>query len=104
MATKIFPMVDFPLDAYFRNVKIFEVHIGRGEPYTIIEHLKRWIKKVWQGAINTEHMKTVPKVAPLFKKNLGGGESWDLFSKQQMGLEVQKNLGLLMLSEVEGGS
>ena len=67
-------MVDFPLDAYFRNVKIFEVHIGRGEPYTIIEHLKRWIKKVWQGAINTEHMKTVPKVAPLFKKNLGGRE------------------------------
>ena len=39
----------------------------------------------------------------LFLKNLGGGESWDLFSNQQMGLEVQKNLGLLMLSEVEGG-
>ena len=45
-----------------------------------------------------------PKVAPLFKKNLSGGESWDLFSNQQMGLEVQKNLGLFMLSEVEGGS
>ena len=50
------------------------------------------------------HIHQYPKVAPLFKKNLGGGESWDLFSNQQMGLEFQKNLGLLMLSEVEGGS
>ena len=50
------------------------------------------------------HIHQYPKVAPLFKKNLGGGESRDLFSNQQMGLEVQKNLGLLMLSEVEGGS
>ena len=40
----------------------------------------------------------------LFLKNLGGGESWDLFSNQKMGLEVQKNLDLLMLSEVQGGS
>ena len=32
------------------------------------------------------------------------GEGWDLFSNQQMGLEFQKNLGLLILSEVEGGS
>ena len=39
------------------------------------------------------------------KKNLGGeAESWDLFSNQQMGLEVQKNLVLVMWSEVEGGS
>ena len=38
------------------------------------------------------------------KKNQGGAEGWDLFSNQQMGLEVQKNLGLLMWSEVEGGS
>ena len=31
------------------------------------------------------------------KKNLGGeAESWDLFSNQQMGLEVQKNLVLVM--------
>ena len=44
------------------------------------------------------------KLLLYLKKNLGGGESWDLFSNQQMGLEVQKNLGLLMLSEVEGGS
>ena len=51
------------------------------------------------------HIHQYPKVAPLFKKkSRGGGESWDLFSNQQMGLEVQKNLGLLMLSEVEGGS
>ena len=40
----------------------------------------------------------------LLEKKSRGGESWDLFSNQQMGLEVQKNLGLLMLSEVEGGS
>ena len=33
-----------------------------------------------------------------------GGESRDLFSNQQMSLEVPKNLGLLMWSEVEGGS
>ena len=38
------------------------------------------------------------------KKNLGGGVGLDLFSNQQRGLEVQKNLGLLMLSEIEGGS
>ena len=36
-----------------------------------------------------------------FKKNLEKGERLDLFSNQQMDLEVQKNLGLLMLSEVE---
>ena len=32
------------------------------------------------------------------KKNLGEGESWYLFSNQQMGLKVQKNLGLIMLT------
>ena len=37
-----------------------------------------------------------------FFKNLEGGESSDLFTNQQMGLEVQKNLGLLMFIEVEG--
>ena len=40
------------------------------------------------------------EVAPVYhfiKKNLRG-ESWDLFSNQQMGLEVKKNLGLVMLS------
>ena len=50
------------------------------------------------------HIHQYPKDAPLFKKKSRGGESWDLFSNQQMGLEFQKNLGLLMLSEVEGGS
>ena len=44
------------------------------------------------------------KLLLYLKKNLVGEESSDLFSNQQMGLEVQKNLGLLMLSEVEGGS
>ena len=34
-----------PLDAYLWNAKTVEVHKGRGEPYTIIEHLKRRIKK-----------------------------------------------------------
>ena len=43
------------------------------------------------------------KLLLYLKNNLrGGGESWDLFSNQQMGLEVQKNLGLLMLRAVEG--
>ena len=40
----------------------------------------------------------------LFKENLGGVGGEDLFSNQQMGLEVQKNICLLMLSEVEGCS
>ena len=40
----------------------------------------------------------------LFLKTLGGSECWDLFSNQQMGVEVQKNLGMLMWSEVEGGN
>ena len=35
-------------------------------------------------------------------KRCRGGEGWDLFSNQQMGQGVQKNLDLLMLSEVEG--
>ena len=39
----------------------------------------------------------------LYLKNLGG-ESLDLTTNQQMGLEVQKNLDLLMWSEFEGGS
>ena len=45
-----------PLDAYLWNATV-EVQKGRGEPYTIIEHLKRWIKKVWHRAINTEHIR-----------------------------------------------
>ena len=32
------------------------------------------------------------------------GEIWDLLSNQQMGLEIQKNIGWIMLSEIEGGS
>ena len=53
------------------------------------------------------HIHQYQKVAPIYhfiQIEICGGESWDLFSNQQMGLEVQKNLGLLMLSEVEGGS
>ena len=46
-----------PLDAYLWNAKTVEVHKGRGEPYTITEHLKIWIKKVWQRTIDKEHMK-----------------------------------------------
>ena len=53
------------------------------------------------------HIHQYQKMAPIYhfisKKSREGG-SWDLFSNQQMGLEVQKTLGLLMLSEVEGGS
>ena len=45
------------------------------------------------------------KVPPLFKKNLGGARvgTYSVISSV-MGLEAQKNLGLLMCSEVEGGS
>ena len=52
------------------------------------------------------HIHQYQKVAPIyhfiFKKSRGEGESWDLFSNQYMGLVVQKNLGFLVLSEVEG--
>ena len=34
-----------------------------------IEHLKRWIKKVWQHTINTEHTKkaiiSIPTLSPI---------------------------------------
>ena len=60
-----------------------------------------WLEIDWD---DHGHIHQYPKDAPLFKKNLGGSESWDLFSNRQMGLKVQKNHGMLMRSEVEGGS
>ena len=63
-----------------------------------------YLMKLWIFLRHVGHIHQYPKVAPLLKKKSRGGESWDLFSNQQIGLEVQKNLGLLMLSEVEGGS
>ena len=38
----------------------------------------------------------------LFKR-IYGGESWDLFSNQQMDLEIKKNLGLIIFTGVDGG-
>ena len=46
-----------PLDTYLWNAKTVEVYKGRGEQYTNIEHLKSRVRKVWQRAIDTEHMK-----------------------------------------------
>ena len=45
------------------------------------------------------HIHQYQKVAPIYhfiSQKLVRGESFDLFSNQQMGLQVQKNLGLLM--------
>ena len=36
----------------------------------------------------------IPKSPFFVKVKSGAGESWDLFSNQQMGLEVQKNLSV----------
>ena len=55
------------------------------------------------NSVNSPVSKSGSYLTILFKKNLGG-ESWDLSSNQQMGLEVRKNLGLLMLGEFKGGS
>ena len=62
-----------------------------------------WIKKDRNDAISVTFTNTQNLLLYL-KKTLWGDEIWDLFSNQQMGLEVQRNLGLLMLIEVEGGS
>ena len=51
------------------------------------------------------HIHQYQKVAPIYHfvyRKCRGGESWDLCSNQKMGLEVQKDLDLLMLSEVNG--
>ena len=45
------------------------------------------------------HIHQYQKVALIYHfilKKSRGDESWDLSSNQQMGMEVQKNLGLLM--------
>ena len=56
MATAIFPIV-IHLMLIFGMQKQGEVQKERSEPCIIIERLKRWIKKVWQRAINTEYTK-----------------------------------------------
>ena len=62
-----------------------------------------WIKKDRNDAILVTFTNTQNLLLYL-KKTLWGVEIWDLISNQQMGLKAQKNLGLLILSEVERGS
>ena len=57
MATEIFPIVIhlMHISGVQNQLKYTEEGVSHGIWH--IEHLKRWIKKVWQRFINTEHMK-----------------------------------------------
>ena len=69
------------------------------EPKTFLSN------KLIQFSNTIGHIHQYPKVPPTYiLKRSKGGESWELLSNKQMGLEVQKNLALLMYGEVERGS
>ena len=56
-----------PLDYWFWNSLSTKVYASRREPFETVEQLKRRIKRVWNDAVNDEHLK---RAILQFKKRL----------------------------------